>query len=238
MVSGDQEPSRAGPRAGDKRSRSVTIQSFGSDRPYIGPFGRTPFVRWSVIPPPKPSQPRIIRPAPRMVYRPPAAQQNSVPCDYEEGGEAHADNADPLRGHGALVGSSGEQQTATSSGDRTVSSSQHAATFQPTADRDQGFSQAAAAPDDDQQLIQLLKVDKPSWQGLSSSTAEQLLVRLVMFIERRRALPEVLPWLWPLADEDSGCKVALLLLTLQVVWSPSTSKAGGVSSPSSSGTSR
>lgn len=60
---------------------------------------------------------------------------------------------------------------------------------------------------DDQQLIQLLKVDKPSWQGLSSSTAEQLLVRLVMFIERRRALPEVLPWLWPLADEDSGCKV-------------------------------
>lgn len=147
MVSGDQEPSRAGPRAGDKRSRSVTIQSFGSDRPYIGPFGRTPFVRWSVIPPPKPSQPRIIRPAPRMVYRPPAAQQNSVPCDYEEGGEAHADNADPLRGHGALVGSSGEQQTATSSGDRTVSSSQHAATFQPTADRDQGFSQAAAAPD-------------------------------------------------------------------------------------------
>lgn len=60
---------------------------------------------------------------------------------------------------------------------------------------------------DDQQLIQLLKGDRPSWQGLSSSTAEQLLMRLVMFIERRRALPEVLPWLWPLADEDSVCKV-------------------------------
>ena len=28
-----------------------------------------------------------------------------------------------------------------------------------------------------------------------------------MLIERRTALFEVLPWLWPLADEDSGCKV-------------------------------
>ena len=28
-----------------------------------------------------------------------------------------------------------------------------------------------------------------------------------MLIERRTALAEVLPWLWPLADEDSGCKL-------------------------------
>ena len=60
---------------------------------------------------------------------------------------------------------------------------------------------------DGQQLIQLLKKNRPSWQSLPGSLAEQLLVRLVMLIERRTALPEVLPWLWPLADEDSGCKV-------------------------------
>lgn len=60
---------------------------------------------------------------------------------------------------------------------------------------------------DDQQLLQLLKVNRPSWQGLCTSTAEQLLVRLVMLVERRTALPEVLPWLWPLADEASDCKV-------------------------------
>ena len=28
-----------------------------------------------------------------------------------------------------------------------------------------------------------------------------------MLIERHKALPEVLPWLWPLADEDSDYKV-------------------------------
>ena len=62
---------------------------------------------------------------------------------------------------------------------------------------------------DGQQLIQQLKMNRPFWQSLPHPTAEQLLVRLVMLIERRIALPEVLPWLWPLADEDSGCKVTV-----------------------------
>ena len=66
---------------------------------------------------------------------------------------------------------------------------------------------ASLALADGQQLLQLLRKTRPSWQSLPDSIAEQLLVRLVMLIERRTALPEVLPWLWPLADEDSGCKV-------------------------------
>ena len=59
----------------------------------------------------------------------------------------------------------------------------------------------------DQSLIQLLKRHSPAWQSLSSHTASQLLLRLVMLIERRANLAEVVPWLWPLADEDSGCTV-------------------------------
>ena len=51
------------------------------------------------------------------------------------------------------------------------------------------------------------EAEQACWQSLPDSTAQQLLVRLVMLIERRTALFEVLPWLWPLADEDSGCKV-------------------------------
>ena len=69
--------------------------------------------------------------------------------------------------------------------------------------------QASFVLADGQQLLQLLKQNRPSWQSLPGSTAEQLLVRLVMLIERRTALPEVLPWLWPLADEDSGYKVTV-----------------------------
>jgi len=59
----------------------------------------------------------------------------------------------------------------------------------------------------DQPLIQLLGRTSPSWQSLSDQTSSQLLLRLVMLIEQRAALAEVLPWLWPLADEDSGCGV-------------------------------
>ena len=45
------------------------------------------------------------------------------------------------------MGNSREQQAATGSDERTASSSQHAATCQPAADRDQAFSQAAALHD-------------------------------------------------------------------------------------------
>ena len=59
----------------------------------------------------------------------------------------------------------------------------------------------------DQQLIQLLTANSPAWQSLSGDTSSQLLLHLVMLIERQAGLAEVLPWLWPLADEDSGCTV-------------------------------
>ncbi|KAL0026027.1 hypothetical protein WJX79_002284 [Trebouxia sp. C0005] len=113
---------------------------------------------------------------------------------------------------------------------------------------DQAFSQAMAAANGDQQLIQLLTTNSPAWQKLSRDTSSRLLLHLVTLIEKQAGLAEVLPWLWPLADEDSGCtvhaapslqmrllaaliavpegldnasggKVALLLSTLQVVWS-------------------
>lgn len=56
-------------------------------------------------------------------------------------------NADPLRGHHTSVDSSGAHQAATSSDDRTASSSLQTATCQSAADRIQAFSQAVAAPD-------------------------------------------------------------------------------------------
>ena len=59
----------------------------------------------------------------------------------------------------------------------------------------------------DQQLIQLLTANSPAWQKLSGDTSSRLLLHLVMLIERQAGLAEVLPWLWPLADEDSGCTV-------------------------------
>ena len=59
----------------------------------------------------------------------------------------------------------------------------------------------------DQQLIQLLTANSPAWQKLSRDTSSRLLLHLVMLIERQAGLAEVLPWLWPLADEDSGCTV-------------------------------
>ncbi|DBB10596.1 TPA: hypothetical protein ACH3X3_007109 [Trebouxia sp. C0006] len=131
---------------------------------------------------------------------------------------------------------------------------------------DQAFSQAMAAANGDQQLIQLLTANSPAWQSLSGDTSSQLLLHLVMLIERQAGLAEVLPWLWPLADEDSGCtvhaapslqtrllaaliavpegmdnalggKVALLLSTLQVVWSL-PDQAELLSSPTDSGRSR
>lgn len=89
-VSGDQEP-LAVRRAGGKRSRDICIQSFGCDRPYKGPFGRTPSVKWVTISHPIPAQPRIVRPAPRKVYQPPVAQSSSGYCAYKAGREAHVD---------------------------------------------------------------------------------------------------------------------------------------------------
>ncbi len=59
----------------------------------------------------------------------------------------------------------------------------------------------------DQQLMQLLTANSPAWQHLSGDTSSRLLLHLVMLIERQAGLAEVLPWLWPLADEDSGCTV-------------------------------
>lgn len=59
----------------------------------------------------------------------------------------------------------------------------------------------------DQLLIQLLRGTSPAWQKLSKDASGQLLLRVVMLIERQTALSEALPWLWPLADEDSGCTV-------------------------------
>lgn len=59
----------------------------------------------------------------------------------------------------------------------------------------------------DQQLIQLLTTNSPAWQKLSRDTSSRLLLHLVTLIEKQAGLAEVLPWLWPLADEDSGCTV-------------------------------
>ncbi len=59
----------------------------------------------------------------------------------------------------------------------------------------------------DQQVIQLLTANSPAWQSLSGDTSSRLLLHLVMLIERQAGLGKVLPWLWPLADEDSGCTV-------------------------------
>ena len=53
----------------------------------------------------------------------------------------------------------------------------------------------------------MLEFVHPCWQSLLGPTAQQLLIAVVMLIERRVALAEVLPWLWPLADEDSNCMV-------------------------------
>ncbi|DBA81597.1 TPA: hypothetical protein ACH3X1_007364 [Trebouxia sp. C0004] len=72
---------------------------------------------------------------------------------------------------------------------------------------DQAFSQALTAANGDQHLIQLLTANSPAWQKLSRDTSSRLLLHLVMLIERQAGLAEVLPWMWPLADEDSGCTV-------------------------------
>lgn len=58
-----------------------------------------------------------------------------------------------------------------------------------------------------QQLIEMLQRVHPCWQSLLDPTAHQLLMALIMLIERQVALAEVLPWLWPLADGDSDCMV-------------------------------
>ncbi|KAL0051517.1 hypothetical protein WJX82_009027 [Trebouxia sp. C0006] len=79
---------------------------------------------------------------------------------------------------------------------------------------DQAFSQAMAAANGDQQLIQLLTANSPAWQSLSALIA----------------VPEGM-------DNALGGKVALLLSTLQVVWSL-PDQAELLSSPTDSGRSR
>ena len=54
----------------------------------------------------------------------------------------------------------------------------------------------------------LLAATAPAWEQLSAGTAQALLQLLPSLVQDKRSAMLVLPWLWPLADEDS-CTVVV-----------------------------
>lgn len=61
-------------------------------------------------------------------------------------------------------------------------------------------------------LLRLMAKTGPVWGELEHSTAKVLVGRLQDLLTTHKALPRLLPWLWPLADEkETGFSVPVEL---------------------------
>ena len=61
-------------------------------------------------------------------------------------------------------------------------------------------------------MAKLLAASSPAWEHLSAGTAQTLLQQLPSLIQDTSSAMVVLPWLWPLADEDN-CTVTIGVAT-------------------------